>query len=350
MPDLSRGCRRAAARGQRGQGTRALVLVIAALTLATLGVTAWRWYARPLPMPTDRIEVRVAPGAHARAIARTLVQAGLDLNEDAFVAVARATGTTNRLRAGRYEFVRGMTVGQVIDKLRKGEVQRERFTIAEGLTVREIRAALARVTDLKPDSASMTEKDLLLAVGATELHAEGLFAPDTYVFDPGSSDLEVLKQAYRSQSATLAKAWEARAAQLPYKTPYEALIMASIVEKETGQGNERAQVAGVFVNRLRKGMLLQTDPTVIYGLGEKFDGNLRKRDLLADTPYNSYARAGLPPTPIAAPGRAAILAALNPADTRALYFVARGDGSSQFSESLAEHNRAVVRYQLKGGR
>lgn len=335
---------------QRGVGTRAMLLVVIALTLATAVVTTWRWYSRPLSMPLDRIEVRVAPGAPARAIARALVQAGLDLNEDAFVAAAHAAGATSRLRAGRYEFVRGTTVGQVIEKLRRGEVLRERFTIVEGWTVREIRAALAKTTDLKPDSASLSEQGLLQAVGAAESRAEGMFAADTYVFDPGSSDIDVLRQAYRAQSALLARAWESRPPQLPYRTPYEALIMASIVEKETGQGNERAQIAGVFVNRLRKGMLLQTDPTVIYGLGEKFDGNLRRRDLLADTPYNSYTRAGLPPTPIATPGRASILAALNPADTRALYFVARGDGTSQFSESLSEHNRAVVRYQLKGGR
>jgi UPF0755 protein len=329
---------------------RAKLVLVAALALATIAVTAWRWYSRPLPMPAERVEVRVAQGAHARAIARSLVQAGLDLNEDAFVAAARATGATQSLRAGRYEFTRGMTAGQVIDKLRRGEVMRERFTIVEGWTVREVRAALAKSTDLKQDSAAMTDPALLQAVGAAELHIEGLFAPDTYVFDPGSSDLDVLRQAYRAQSTTLAKAWESRAPNLPYKTPYDALILASIVEKETGQGNERTQIAGVFVNRLRKGMLLQTDPTVIYGLGEKFDGNLRRRDLLADTPYNSYTRAGLPPTPIAVPGRASILAALNPADTRALYFVSRGDGTSQFSDSLTEHNRAVVRYQLKGGK
>ncbi len=196
----------------------------------------------------------------------------------------------------------------------------------------------------------MTPTQLLQAIGATETHPEGLFAPDTYLFDPGSSDLDIWRQAYRAQSAALQQAWSARAPGLPYASPYEALIMASIIEKETGQAAERAQIGGVFVNRLKRGMLLQTDPTVIYGLGERFDGNLRKRDLVTDGPYNSYTRAGLPPTPIALPGRAAIEAALQPATTDALYFVARGDGTSQFSATLDAHNRAVDRYQRGGGR
>lgn len=342
-------------RVQRGLGLIATVTVLLVLALAAAGVTAWRWYSRPLPMPTDQVQVQVTPGASARVIARALAQAGLDLNEDVFVAAARLAGATQSLRAGRYEFTRGMTVHEIIDKLRRGEVLRERFTLVEGWRLREVRAALARVGELKADSAHLDEAALLRAVGVSPEHAsaaslEGWLAPDTYVFDPGSSDLDVLKAAYRAQIAALNQAWEKRAPNLPYKTPYEALIMASIVEKETGQGAERAQIAGVFVNRLKKGMLLQTDPTVIYGLGEHFDGNLRKRDLQTDGPYNSYLRAGLPPTPIAMPGRASIEAALNPADTRALYFVARGDGTSQFSETLTDHSRAVARYQLQGAR
>ena len=191
----------------------------------------------------------------------------------------------------------------------------------------------------------MSTAELLKAVGASESHPEGLFAPDTYVFDPGSSDLDLLRNAYRAQASRLAEAWAQRDPAVPLKTPYEALILASIVEKETGQASERGLVAGVFVNRLRRSMLLQTDPTVIYGLGERFDGNLRRRDLLADTPWNTYTRGGLPPTPIAMPGKASLLAAVQPAQTRALYFVAKGDGASHFSESLEEHNRAVNRYQ-----
>ena len=191
----------------------------------------------------------------------------------------------------------------------------------------------------------MSDQELLKAIGASETHPEGLFAPETYVYDPGTSDLDIYRQAYRAQMKLLEDAWAGRAADLPYANAYEALIMASIIEKETGQAAERAMIGGVFVNRLRLRMLLQTDPSVIYGIGPSFDGNLRKRDLLADGPYNSYTRVGLPPTPIALPGRASIEAALRPASTSALYFVSRGDGTSHFSATLAEHNRAVDTYQ-----
>lgn len=326
-----------------------LALLLVALAAAG-GVVAWRWYANAIPMEVDRVEVRIAPGSSARAIARQLRGAGVLLNEDGFVAVARASDATSRLRAGRYEIRRGTTVQQLIAKLKRGEVLRERFTVVEGWTFRELRAALANAAYLRQDTAKLDDAALLKAVGATESHPEGLFAPDTYTYDPGSSDLDLYRQAYRLQASRLQAAWQARAPDLPYNSPYDALIMASIVEKETGQTEERAQIAAVFVNRLRKGMLLQTDPTVIYGIGPSFDGNLRKNDLARDTPYNTYVRAGLPPTPIALPGLDAIGAALQPASSRALFFVSRGDGSSHFSESLVEHNRAVERYQLKGAR
>jgi UPF0755 protein len=323
-----------------------LVLSILSLVVVIGAVLSWRYYERPLPMSAERVEVRVAPGMTARAIARQLRAAGVDIHAEAFVALARATKATQTLRAGRYEFTRGASLDDVLAKLRNGDVLRERLTVVEGWTLRDMRAALAAHPELKQDSAKLSDAQLLMAIGATESHPEGLFAPDTYVFDPGSSDLEILRRAYRTQMQTLQSLWENRAPDLPYKSPYDALIMASIVEKETGLASERQRIAGVFVNRLRKGMLLQTDPAVIYGLGEKFDGNLRKRDLLADGPYNTYARAGLPPTPIALPGRPALEAALRPEPTSALYFVARGDGSSEFSESLSAHNRAVQKYQL----
>jgi UPF0755 protein len=316
------------------------------LFVAIAAAVVWRWVEQPLPMPADRVEVRVAPGSSARAIARQLQEAGVRVNEHLFVIAARATDATRGLRAGRYEVVRGTTLRQLIDQLRRGEVLRERLTIVEGWTFRELRAALAAHADLRPDSAKLSDAELLRAIGAAEPHPEGLFAPDTYLFDPGSSDLDLLRAAHRAQAAALEQAWQGRADGLPLASPYELLILASIVEKETGREEERALVAGVFANRLRIGMRLQTDPTVIYGLGSAFDGNLRKRDLLADGPYNTYTRAGLPPTPIALPGRAALEAAARPQATRALYFVARGDGSSAFSETLAQHNRAVVKYQL----
>jgi UPF0755 protein len=215
----------------------------------------------------------------------------------------------------------------------------------EGWNWREVRAVLAAQPLLKDDSAGMSNAELMQAIGAEESHLEGLLFPDTYFYAPHTSDIQVLRRAYRLQQEKLMAAWETRAPGLPYRTPYEALIMASIVEKETGAAFERPQIAGVFVNRMRLGMRLQTDPTVIYGLGERFDGNLRKADLQRDTPYNTYTRRGLPPTPIAMPSEAAIRAALNPATTDALYFCARGDGTHVFSSNLAAHNRAVNRYQ-----
>ena len=334
----------------RQHGGAVLAIALLALGLAVVGALAARWYVyqRPLPMTADRIEFRVPSGAGVRAIALAARAAGIGVQPDAMVAAARFSGTTANLRAGRYAVERGTTLAALIAKLAAGDVLRERLTVVEGTTFRELRALLASASELKKEGAALRNADLLKAVGAAEPHPEGLFAPDTYVYDPGTSDVELLRQAYRRQMKVLADAWEARAPDLPYKSPYEALIMASIVEKETGQSAERGMIAGVFVNRLKLGMLLQTDPTVIYGLGEKFDGNLRKRDLVADGPYNSYTRAGLPPTPIALPGRASIEAALKPAKTDALYFVAKGDGTSHFSTTLAEHNRAVDRYQRGG--
>lgn len=338
-------------RRRRQEGAAWLwLLVLVLVVVAAAGWWVWRSYEQPLPMRADRVELRVPNGASARAIAQLLREQGVEVNVEQFVATARMTKVTQSLRAGRYEITRGMTLKDLIEKLRSGDALRERLTVVEGWTFREMREALAAHPELKPDSKAMTTAQILKAVGANETHPEGLFAPDTYVFDAGSSDLDVLRQAYRQQAARLQRAWESRAADLPLKTPYEALILASIIEKETGSAGERALIGGVFINRLRKGMLLQTDPTVIYGLGQRFDGNLRKRDLQADGPYNTYTRPGLPPTPISLPGRAAIEAALKPEATRALYFVARGDGSSHFSESLTEHNRAVTRFQLGGGK
>jgi UPF0755 protein len=329
------------------------VLLVAVAVLAILlaaAATLWWWIERPLPMGDERVEIVVPPGASARAIGEALRGQGVELNVDLFVAAARYSDATRRLRAGRYEITRGMRLADVLDRLRRGETLKERLTIVEGWTFREMRAALAAHPFLKRDTAMLSEAQLLAALGIDAPHPEGLFAPDTYVFDSGSSDLELLRQAYQLQQARLARAWEDRAADLPLNSPYEALILASIIEKETGAADERARIGGVFVNRLRRGMLLQTDPTVIYGIGERFDGNLRRRDLEADTPYNTYTRGGLPPTPIALPGQAAIAAALKPEPTVALYFVARGDGTSQFSATLAEHNRAVAKYQLGGRR
>jgi len=321
---------------------------LAAVLLALAGSAAlslWRGFEHPLRMSSDRVEFRIANGASARTIARAIRAAGVDLNELEFIAVARATGATHTLRAGRYAIEGGMSMQSLVDMLKRGDVLRERLTIPEGTTFEELRAQLASVAELQHDTAKLSDAQLLRAIGAVENNPEGLFAPDTYPFDFGSSDLELYRRAYRLQAERVEHAWNARAPDLPYRNPYEALIMASIIEKETGQPDERRRVAGVFVNRQRRGMPLQTDPSVIYGLGDHFDGRLHRQDLDSYTPYNTYVRPGLPPTPIALPGRAAIEAALNPETTTALYFVARGDGTSEFSATLAQHNRAVDRFQ-----
>jgi len=322
-----------------------LVLIAGMALLAAGLVGRWYLFVRPLPFKSDRVEFRVPPGSSVRSIAEAAQAAGIELNADTMVAAARFAGSTQSLRAGRYSVERGITLGGLLAKLQAGDVIRERLTVVEGIAFREMRALLLAQTELKQDSARMSAEELLKAIGASETHPEGLFAPETSVYDPGISDLDIYRQAYRAQMKLLQDTWAGRQPDLPYTSPYEALIMASIIEKETGQASERAMIAGVFVNRLRLGMLLQTDPSVIYGMGAAFDGNLRKRDLLADGPYNSYTRTGLPPTPIALPGRASIEAALRPANTSALYFVSRGDGTSHFSATLAEHNRAVDAYQ-----
>lgn len=322
------------------------VALIAGILLTAAGLIG-RWYLfeRPLPLAAERIEFRVPAGSSVRSIAQAAQAAGIEVNADALVVAARIGGNAQSLRAGRYAVERGITLGGLLAKLQAGEVLRERFTVVEGIAFRDLRALVAKQPELKPESSRMSPAELLKAIGASEPHPEGLFAPETYVYDPGTSDLEIYRQSYRAQMKLLQDAWNSRAPDLPYNSPYEALIMASIVEKETGQPAERAMIAGVFVNRLKLGMLLQTDPAVIYGMGAAFDGNLRKRDLQADGPYNTYTRSGLPPTPIALPGRASIEAALRPANTQALYFVSRGDGTSHFSATLNEHNRAVDKYQ-----
>jgi UPF0755 protein len=325
----------------------ALALIAAA---GGLGAYLWLGIVHPLPLAAGRTEFRVGAGASARGIARAIRDAGVDLNELEFIGAVKATGATRHLRAGRYAIEEGMSIRSLVQMLKRGDVLRERLTIPEGSTFQELRQMLAATEDLQHDSARLDDASLLRAVGAAENHPEGIFAPDTYVFDPGSSDLELLRRAYKTQAERLARAWGERAPGLPYGSAYEALIMASIIEKETGRPDERGLVAGVFVNRRRRGMPLQTDPTIIYGLGDRFDGHLHHEDLLVDTPYNTYLHAGLPPTPIALPGRASIEAALNPDKTPAIYFVARGDGSSEFSSTLADHNRAVNRFQRSGVR
>ena len=312
------------------------------------GTAAW-WLHRPLPLVRAEVEVSIEPGTSPREVAQRWVEAGVQVSPGLLYEWFRWSGQARRIRAGSYEIASGTTPRQLLDKMVQGDETLEFVRVIEGWTVRQMRAQLAQSPHLRPLTARMSEEELMAAIGAPGEPAEGRFFPDTYRYSRGVSDLTVLKRAHAAMQRRLQAAWQEREPQLPLKNPYELLILASIVEKETGLESDRALVAGVFVNRLRIGMPLQTDPTVIYGLGPAFDGNLRKRDLLADTPYNTYTRNGLPPTPIALPGAASLRAVVRPASTRALYFVARGDGSSVFSETLDAHNRAVNLYQ-RGGR
>ncbi len=276
-------------------------------------------------------------------------RAGVLRNTDFFVIMGRLLGEAGNIKPGIYEIDSPITPYTLLRKITEGDVTQQAVTFVEGWTFRQIRKALDEHTGVKHDSRELSEAEILKRLGAKAASPEGLFFPDTYHFDSGSSDVLVLRRAYRLMQSHLDAQWKNRAPDLPLATPYEALILASIVEKETGQPGDRPMVAAVFVNRLRKGMLLQADPTVIYGMGEAYDGNIRKRDLTTDTPYNTYTRTGLPPTPIAMPGLASLAATLNPPASDVLYFVSRGDGTSHFSRTLGEHERAVTKY-LRSGR
>lgn len=322
-------------------------LLAAAVILATLcAAFAAVWAYRPIIAAYETpIEFSIKPGSGVRSSMRQIERAGVPVNPWLMEALARATGKSARLKAGVYELKPGASPVALVDQLVRGEHAQASVTIIEGWTFRQMRAVIAAQSSLRHETTQLTDRELMAKIGSDYAHPEGLFFPDTYRFAKGSSDLQLYRHAHTVMLQRLNEVWEKRAPELPYKTPYEALIMASIIEKETGRESERALVAAVFVNRLRKGMLLQTDPTVIYGIGETFDGNIRRRDLSADTPYNTYTRSGLPPTPIALVGADSIAAAFAPAESNALYFVARGDGTSQFSANLDEHNRAVNKYQ-----
>jgi UPF0755 protein len=289
--------------------------------------------------------VSIEPGTPPRDIAQAWVDAGVQTSPLLLYEWFRWSGQARRIRAGSYEIDRNVSPRQLLQKLVRGDETLASARLIDGWTFRQFRAELARSEGLKPTTAALSDDDLMTALGAPGVAPEGRFFPDTYTYSKGSSDIAVLRRAYRAMQQRLDAAWARRSTDTPLHNADEALTLASIIEKETGSPGDRGKVAGVFVNRLRIGMPLQTDPAVIYGLGERFDGNLRKRDLLADTPYNTYTRSGLPPTPIAMPGKASLEAAVRPEPTKAIYFVARGDGSSEFSDNLAAHNRAVNQYQ-----
>lgn len=321
-----------------------LLLWVILLGGAAAGGVAY-WAQQPVFDAGPVRPFTIQPGSTLASSVEQIAQAGVGVNPQLLELLARVTGKGGKLKAGSYELKPGATPLRLLTQLMRGEFAQESLTVIEGWTFRQMRQAVAAQAALKHDTVALSDAELLAKISPDYSMPEGLFFPDTYLFAKGSSDLQVYKQAHALLLKRLNQAWEGRDTTLPYKTPYEALIMASIVEKETGRRADRSTIAGVFVNRLKIGMLLQTDPTVIYGMGEQYQGIIRKRDLTTDTPYNTYTRAGLPPTPIALPGAESIAAALHPAQTDALYFVARGDGSSHFSSSLGEHNQAVNQYQ-----
>lgn len=324
-----------------------VLLLLAALAAMLGGAAAW-WLGQPLRTSAPSLELEIEPGTSPRGVAQAVVDAGVQTDARWLYYWFRLSGQDRQIRAGNYELNAGVTPRSLLQKLVRGEESLRAITFVEGWTFRQMRALMAKEEFLKHDTALMSEADIMAALGKPGMAAEGMFFPDTYTYAKGSSELAVLRRAQHAMERRLNEAWAQRSADTPLKSAYEALILASIVEKETGKASDRGQIAGVFSNRLRVGMRLQTDPSVIYGLGANFDGNLRRRDLQTDTPWNTYTRAGLPPTPIAMPGKASLMAAVRPDPTKAYYFVARGDGSSHFSANLEEHNRAVNRYQRGG--
>jgi UPF0755 protein len=318
------------------------------LLLAALVIAGWYWANQPLSLRSSPLDFRVTPGSTLRSAIGQMREAGIDVEPRLLALLARFGRAETGIKAGSYSVNQGVTPLQLLGKLTRGEVTQGELTLVDGWTFRQWRARLDRHPDLRHESTGLSEAQIIEHLGLKGVVLDGLLFPDTYLFDKQSADFDLIARAARAMQRRLDSEWAQRAANLPYKTPLEALIMASIVEKETGRESDRTLVAAVFVNRLRKGMLLQTDPTVIYGLGDNFDGNLRKGDLLGDSPYNTYRHTGLPPTPIAMPGLASLHAALHPANSDMLYFVARGDGSSEFSRTLDDHNRAVNKFQRAG--
>lgn len=311
--------------------------------LVAVAAVGLLWYARsPYDLKSDSITVDIPHGSQ-RAVAQSLVEQGIGTLQTPFWALARLSGLGPGIQAGRYRVEAGTTPYELLERMVRGDTVKIAVTLVEGWRFAQWRLALAAENGLRNDSATMTDAEIMAWLGAPDLAAEGRFLPDTYLVSHGTSDKVVLRMAFRAMQEALRSAWAERTEDTPARNPDEALVLASIVEKETGVAEERPLIAGVFGNRLRRGMLLQTDPSVIYGLGDRFDGNLTRADLQHDTPWNTYTRAGLPPTPIAMPGRAALFAAVRPAPTNALYFVAAGGGRHTFSATLDAHNRAVRR-------
>ncbi len=324
-----------------------VLLLIAAVAVTWIWFDVNQYLDEPLPVEqTQAYEIK--PGANFVRVVNELKLAGLIRQSRYLRWYGRLTGKARQIKAGEYEIPVGLTPRQLLDMMVIGKVRQYALTLVEGWNFRQVMDAVHSHPSLEHTLQGLNDTAIMTQLGHADEHPEGRFLPDTYHFPKGLSDVAFLQRAYDAMAQTLAQEWEERAAGLPLRSPYEALILASIVEKETGLASERQAIAGVFVRRLERGMRLQTDPTVIYGMGERYDGNIRRQDLLEDTPYNTYRRAGLPPTPIAMPGREALHATMHPDESQNIYFVSRGDGSHHFSATLEEHNNAVIKYQLKG--
>jgi len=321
-------------------------IILSLLALGLLLVASLTYWAlRPLPLATPTVDLSIEPQTSVRGMAQAAVASGVDVQPAALYWFFRLSGQSRNLRAGSYEITQGQTALDLLRKLSRGEENLRAVSLIDGWTFRQFRQALDKADGLKHDTQGLSEADIMARLGFSGVAAEGRFFPDTYTYGKGTSDWRVLERAAKAMQRQLERAWQQRSPDSVLQTPEQALILASIVEKETGAQADRTMISSVFHNRLRIGMPLQTDPTVIYGLGAAFDGNLRRADLQTDHAWNTYTRKGLPPTPIAMPGRHALLAAVQPAQSEALYFVARGDGTSAFSRTLDEHNAAVNRYQ-----
>jgi len=328
----------------------ALAILLASLAVAWAFMTYNQLRSEPLNIEKSGLSYEIKAGDTLKKLVKSLYQQGVISNPNYLVWFARINGTASSIQKGEYLVKPGSTPIDLLNQIVNGQTIQYSFTIVEGWTFNEMLTFLKSNKNIKHTLKGLSDKEIMAKLGHPDQHPEGRFLPDTYKFPKGSTDLAFLKRAYDELETVLAKEWEARQEGLPLKSAYQALILASIVEKETGLASERPDISGVFIRRLQKRMRLQTDPTVIYGIGKKFDGNLRRKDLVNDTPYNTYRRHGLPPTPIALPGRDAIRAAVHPAEGDTLYFVAKGDGSHKFTSNLRDHNNAVIKYQLKGKR
>lgn len=328
------------------------IIVVSIFIILVLSGWMWSTYQQALDnslsIDSSELDYSIKSGSSLSAVIYDLANKKIIKHPRYLLWYARLNGLSNKMKMGDYRLTNKLTTKEFLDDIFSGKVIQFSLTIIEGWSFQQLLDAINKHPQIKHTIGNLSKQEIMTKLDLAGIHYEGQFLPDTYHFPKQLTDVEFLKRAYDSMQSVLKEEWNNRAVGLLYKNSYEALIMASIVEKETGQASERQQISGVFIRRLEKRMRLQTDPTVIYGMGDKYKGNIRKRDLLRDTPYNTYRRRGLPPTPIALPGRDAIYAALHPADGDALYFVSRGDGSHVFSATLKEHNNAVIKYQLKG--